>query len=1187
MRKQMNLIRMNHNFRKSVNLQLDLGDMERIESYIPTHSSIAILERYLESVAGKTSENATILIGPYGKGKSHLLLVLLAMLHAKKEELSTIFAKMEKVDEEATKRMKKLITSKRYLPVLVSGNAGEDLNQAFIFALREALHREKLEELAPESYYSEAVARIENWEKVYPDTYHQLEEMLALEKSSVIQLQTELNKQKKEALEQFRSLYPKLTSGNRFEPLLQQEAMKVYQQVNRSLQEEYGYSGMFLVFDEFSKYLEGHETATFSKDMKILQEMCELANAGKEGQLLLTLVAHKSIHEYVRGLDRDTINAFRGVEGRIREIEFVVSAQNNYELIADTILKKEPEFSKEFEKLQKETQYQKLMQESRSLPCFSKLFSEEDFERVLMKGCFPLTPVTAYALLRISEKVAQNERTIFTFLADEGQGSLSWLLKNGQNELVGVDKIYDYFKGLFRENNDQQQIHAEWLVAEYALARVETEEERKVIKAMAVIRMIHREEELPAQKLPIRLGLAMDAAQFEEAMQSLVKKELVVYRSSQGVYGFRKIAGTGLEEKIAKAMAAVQDKISLCQDLQKVSDLEYELPKKYNQEYTITRYFQYEFMMEEDFFQLTQTKYLFDEAFSDGKLLLLLSEDASDAKQLEEKKRAVQQHLEELGDIRVLALLSELPFTQRENLVRLSAIETLKKDEGFIEDNDVLLQELYLYEEDLIFEINAALEEAFLAENKNVWILRARQEAERGTTKARMNQMLSAICEEYYEFSPRVNHELLNIQEVQGNYLRARNAVIRNLLEDGATDAYRKGTNPEALVYRAAFLNTKEDAGCRLLCEKIDEFFADCAGEKKIFIELYRKLQGEGLGARKGIIPLFIAKKLAMVEGTPVIYLRNKELELSPETLNNINEFPEKYQLYIEPETAAKNQYLAGLEKIFCASDSLVLTKKKRISGIVTCMQRWYRSLPQYTMVTQTYPEHVSDAVKGLRNLLKRAELNPHELLFEKMPQALGVTSYGDARNVLEQVMQLMNEKLTELNHSVAEKTKEVFAAEKKESLNAILHAWYRGQSEAAKTHVLSTNVNRFMNYLQNLTTNDEEEIVADLSKIVMDMYLEDWNDNVLVSYEEELKAIKEEIEQLSSQGTQVSGKNRIILKDADGNEMERCFDADITDSTSVYLKNMIEEALDDFGDTLEMNQKVAVLVQTLEKLIQ
>ena len=45
-------------------------------------------------------------------------------------------------------------------------------------------------------------------------------------------------------------------------------------------------------------------------------------------------------------------------------------------------------------------------------------------------------------------------------------------------------------------------------------------------------------------------------------------------------------------------------------------------------------------------------------------------------------------------------------------------------------------------------------------------------------------------------------------------------------------------------------------------------------------------------------------------------------------------------------------------------------------------------------------------------------------------------------------------------------------------------------------------------------------------------------------------------------------------------------FDAEITDSTSIYLQNMIEEALDDFGDKLEMNQKVAVLVQAIRKLL-
>ena len=53
------------------------------------------------------------------------------------------------------------------------------------------------------------------------------------------------------------------------------------------------------------------------------------------------------------------------------------------------------------------------------------------------------------------------------------------------------------------------------------------------------------------------------------------------------------------------------------------------------------------------------------------------------------------------------------------------------------------------------------------------------------------------------------------------------------------------------------------------------------------------------------------------------------------------------------------------------------------------------------------------------------------------------------------------------------------------------------------------------------------------------------------------------------------------------GNAIEKYYNADISDTTSLYLKNMLEEALEDFGNTLETNQKVAVLVQTLEGLLQ
>ena len=55
------LIQINHSFQKSVNLQLDLDNYERIGSYIPTRSSIAILKRYWNIVSGKSGESASVL----------------------------------------------------------------------------------------------------------------------------------------------------------------------------------------------------------------------------------------------------------------------------------------------------------------------------------------------------------------------------------------------------------------------------------------------------------------------------------------------------------------------------------------------------------------------------------------------------------------------------------------------------------------------------------------------------------------------------------------------------------------------------------------------------------------------------------------------------------------------------------------------------------------------------------------------------------------------------------------------------------------------------------------------------------------------------------------------------------------------------------------------------------------------
>ena len=72
-------VKIDKRFENSVNLYLDLDNRSKIDNYVYTRSSQDIIDYYLDNIA-KDREHATMLIGPYGKGKSHMLLVLLDRL---------------------------------------------------------------------------------------------------------------------------------------------------------------------------------------------------------------------------------------------------------------------------------------------------------------------------------------------------------------------------------------------------------------------------------------------------------------------------------------------------------------------------------------------------------------------------------------------------------------------------------------------------------------------------------------------------------------------------------------------------------------------------------------------------------------------------------------------------------------------------------------------------------------------------------------------------------------------------------------------------------------------------------------------------------------------------------------------------------------------------------------------------
>lgn len=1186
MHKLSDIIKIDKRFQNSVNLHFDLDNIEKSRSYIPTRASIAILHQYLKHIK-KNQDKANILIGPYGKGKSHLLLVLLNLLRGNKESMKTVIENIKTIDKN-TAYLAEDILGKKFLPVIVSGTYS-DLNKAFIAAISEALKREGLEEIIPDSYFSEAVKTIENWKENYKNTYVLFQYQLRKNGMTGEEMLLGLERGEKEKILLFEKLYEGLTSGSSFNPMVEIEAVKLYREMNEIIGKTKGYSGIYIVFDEFSKYVEGHERENFSYDMKILQDMCELSAVTKEYQIHITFVAHKSIKEYGNALPKEMINAFTGVEGRIKEVRFIVSAGNNYELIRHVVTKK----YKDYEKfIQENDQYDEFIEKSYYVPCFESIFSKEEYMKIVSFGSFPLLPLASYCLLNISEKVAQNERSIFTFLSNDEYGSLLYFIRKS-NKMFGADVIYDYFENLFRENKSMPEIHNEWLQADFALSRAETEDEKKVIKILALFRMIRKTEELPITKEKIWLASGIDSLVFQNTISTLEKKQLIIFRPKLGAYAFKHNVGINVENEIDKLVKMQNENMNVLEKLGEISELDFVLPRRYNQEYTMTRFFKYLFVSEKQFRGVAQTEYLFEESQADGLIVCIIRENES-------KIDRVQRWLQYLCDKRIVVIYPEKVFSEEKNIRKLIAVRKLLLDKDFTEENKVLIQELKIYEENLIFEVNRFLEKNYMPENNACTVLHENKVLDICSDKE-FNRLLSEICSDYYNMAPRINNELINRNYVSSQIKKARRKIVTNILRGEDLSEYHKGTGPEATIYRAAMLHTgviedesntgsSKDKGTIYLMNEIKSFIQNSAGRKTSFSGLYEILTGSGLGVRKGIIPIFLSRELSLMQDMPIIYFNQKEVEITGEIFENINDRPDDYYLLVERESARKEAYLNRLERFFLYKHNIKGDNNhNRLGNIVEGMQRWYRNLPQYTLNTKKGAK--DNCFYQFRNLFRTLELNPREILFVKIPDILcekaeqGEDKYIICTNKINHIVGYFNSFLEMQKQSVARELKYIFHTGEEESLSACLKGWYQGLGAAVKNQIWNDSVESFIACIQNMNMNDEMEIASALSKSVYGIYIEDWNDNSRERFFNEIQNIKEQMEAVKDNNLIHSG-NYFSFTDSEGNRVEKYYEVDEEDSTSYFLQNAIEDALDEFGDTLEINQKLSVLIQTINNLL-
>ena len=1183
------VIEFNSSFKTAINLYLSLNKTDKVLNYIPTKSSVYFMDDYMQAVLGK-KEHATLLVGPYGKGKSHLLLVLLALLTLERtpenEKIITQFKNklkgVEELGNKACSDAEKVWKSKRFLPVIINDTKG-DLNQAFLGALSDALKRENLEELAPDTFFSEAIRRTEEWENEYPETFKAFTKALKANGHDISRLRMDLKMFSKEALDLFRDIYPKVTAGSSFNPLATSDVLPLYKSVCDVLVEDYGFAGIYIVFDEFSKFIEGLNGTNVGHTMKLIQDMCELAADSSNSQIYFTLVAHKSIKEYGKYLSQDIINAFTGIEGRILEKYFVTSSKNNYELIRNAIVKKEDKIKHVpgYEKYTGEEALAKYYQ----IPAFKTNFSKGDFDSIILKGCYPLNPIAAYLLLNISEKVAQNERTLFTFISNDEPNSLArFVIEHDtlSGWVIGADLVYDYFCGLFKKEVSNELVHNLWLGAEYAISKCETEEEKKLIKTLALILIVNKPEEISADERFLAMGASLIDG--NATIADLMSKQLIYKKSSLGTFVFKTRAGSELKAEIKKQREIKGNNCNYAEVIQLITGKYFVVPRRYNTEMMMTRYFRHEYMNVESFLAINDAEAIFDQKDSaDGKIITLFSFGKI-------PQAEIKNHFIELNSEKLIIVVPKRMINEVKALRDYEILKEIRNNQAFIQGNEVLQREIPLLEEDLVKTVEDELESIYLSDETKIYYL-----TEGKVNVGSQNQEENAVntcCENLYPKTPIINNEMINRVVIStAQTKKARLNIIDAIIQKNDTEDFYSGTNQEATVYRSVFCQTgltrnEPDSNLGEIIEKLNTFVDSCSDNKMAFSNIIKELTKAPYGMRLGVIPLLLAKVLSERGEDLVAYFAHMEVPITPEIIVNMCEKPEEYSLFVSKKDYEKELYINHLNDLFGVNDGRALTEN-RIKNIVLCMQRWFRALPQLARNNAGITEYgdnetLKKQMKSLKKMLQKVEVNPYEILFVNIPNEFGVDELDAAYNALYECKQAYDNYLTWAINRAVDGIYNIFGGHRKLDLFHMLKEWYDKQSNLSKQGLHSGSVTNLMSCIEKMDTYGDTDVAQKIVKAVTNVYIENWLDSAYEDFVEELSSIKSEIEHIREEKSE--GKLLLSFTGSKGNKIERYYEK-VDEGTGTILRNIIEDTLDEYDD-LSVNDRVGILLEMIEKII-
>ena len=925
-------IKINTHYTRSINLERDSNSLPVIKTYIPTSRSIQILERMAEAFKAVETPRSWSLVGPYGSGKSAFAVFLANLLEHPEKESTIAANKVLGFSNNILNKKYKILSqgTSGYCTVLLTGSP-ESLGKRLVQVL------------------AQKISKIWNVKKAH--------------KPAVVRLFEEMS-------ESHESPPTSVILGGIKE--LQTELHKI------------GMNGILIVIDELGKFLEYEARHHKVNDIFLLQSLAEHAMQANPTKLSLIVMLHQSFEYYAKGLGQSLKNEWGKVQGRFENIPFIESPEQVLRVVAAAINHNLNE--EESRQVQKSSsQIANIFIQAKALPGTM----DKETTTKLFQSCYPLHPVSAILLPMLCQKVAQNERTLFSYLGSSEehgfQDSLSRCSK--VSDWIYPWEIFDYFILNQPTALTDHFTHRRWAEVVTAIDRLgdAPEEEKQILKVIGLLNIIGTHGNFKASEELIGLCFS-DKRKAEITLKELQNKSIVQFRIFSSEYRVWQGSDFDLDERVEEELTKL-GRFELAEQINKRHNLLPVVARRYTIENGALRYFIPTFVDIKTVGQLVQEN-------DHPRIIFYLSEN-------EDEENYFNKILsKKFPDFYILVLYKDGNLL-REALGETLALEAVEQNSQELNEDAVAQREFKERYANARAKEEKLLGTLIDEPERGKWY-RKSGEPLKINRKRDFQEQLSKILKEVYCDCPVVKNELINRKNPSAQGFGATHKLATAMVKNEAEENLGFEKFPaEKSIYlsllRKSKLHTNEngkwsfkkpqenDDPCNFyrVWKRIDSFLNKTEQQAHSLIELNKELIAPPFGIKEGVLPiLYFAVMLTYKHELAVFENRNYIPTFTDEQVSRFLKRPDEFTV--------QRFHIEGLnQSIFEAYSEAIFenTKQQSVLSIARPIAKIIGDLPEYTLNTK---RGLGDQEKKVRDSFKLLK-SPEEFLLKGIPKALGL----------------------------------------------------------------------------------------------------------------------------------------------------------------------------------------------------